>query len=224
MVFREMIIGTLLMAVFLLSFGICESEATTSYSPCGMGDCEYAVVADTNITYTCGPYIHTEMELPQSDPKFNYPYGLLAFVISNNELMCPASVASSSTQITAQELYSATITFAFRKSSDHTTPIDLTGFVYRKYGPTPDNPSPHWYDFMYDGTTGAEINGNEVTLHFVDGLRGDEDITVNDIIVDQGGPGQQVSNVPTMTEWGMILFIILAGLGAVYCLSRHRIT
>ena len=56
-----------------------------------------------------------------------------------------------------------------------------------KYGPTPGNPTPHWYEFTYDGTTGAEVNGNVVTLHFVDGQRGDSDLTANGVIVDPGG-------------------------------------
>ncbi|MCP5097073.1 MAG: DUF11 domain-containing protein [Chloroflexi bacterium] len=57
-----------------------------------------------------------------------------------------------------------------------------------KYGPTPDNAAPHWYDFTFNGTTGAEINGNVVTLHFVDGGRGDSDRSANGVIVDPGGP------------------------------------
>ena len=59
---------------------------------------------------------------------------------------------------------------------------------YYKYGLTPDNKTRHWYEFMFDGQTGAEINGNVITLHFVDGLRGDEDITVNCSIKEPGGP------------------------------------
>ncbi|HBE42480.1 MAG TPA: hypothetical protein DDW27_15025 [Bacteroidales bacterium] len=59
---------------------------------------------------------------------------------------------------------------------------------YYKYGVTPDNPEPHWYDFTYDGQTGAEINGNTITLHFIDGQRGDEDITANGSIKEPGGP------------------------------------
>ena len=61
---------------------------------------------------------------------------------------------------------------------------------YYKYGPTPDNPALHWYSFMFDGQTGAEISGNIITLHFVDGLRGDDDLTANGQIVDQGGPAE----------------------------------
>jgi hypothetical protein len=59
---------------------------------------------------------------------------------------------------------------------------------YYKYGMTPDNITPHWYEFTYDGQTGAEISGNIIILHFVDGLRGDEDITVNGSIKEPGGP------------------------------------
>ncbi len=64
---------------------------------------------------------------------------------------------------------------------------------YYKYGYTPDNNELHWYEFMYDGETGAEINGDVITLHFVDGLRGDEDITVNGSIKEPGGPMKDVS-------------------------------
>jgi hypothetical protein len=42
--------------------------------------------------------------------------------------------------------------------------------------------------FDFDGTTGAEIKGNVVTLHFVDGRRGDADGVANGVIADPGGP------------------------------------
>jgi hypothetical protein len=61
--------------------------------------------------------------------------------------------------------------------------------TYYKYGPTLDNPEPHWYEFLFDGTTGAVISGNIITLHFVDGQRGDYDLTANGVIVDPGAPG-----------------------------------
>ena len=67
-------------------------------------------------------------------------------------------------------------------------PADLE--TYYKYGPTPENPGDHWYEFLYDGKTGAEMNGNVVTLHLVDGQRGDADLDdTNGTIVDPGGPG-----------------------------------
>lgn len=61
--------------------------------------------------------------------------------------------------------------------------------TYFKYGPTPSNPTNHWYEFLYDGQTGAIINGNIITLHLIDGIRGDDDLTANGTITDIGGPG-----------------------------------
>ncbi|MCA2719587.1 choice-of-anchor U domain-containing protein, partial [Microcystis sp. M169S2] len=77
---------------------------------------------------------------------------------------------------------------------------------YWKYGPTPDNPNPHWYDFTFDSltNTGAifqDINSdgqNEIILHFVDGQRGDEDLTANGEIIDPGAPAftENLPNTP----------------------------
>ena len=70
-------------------------------------------------------------------------------------------------------------------------PGTVPGTFY-KYGRTPTNPIDHWYEFMFDAATqtGAQINGLQITLHFVDGDRGDDDLdNTNGIIVDVGGPG-----------------------------------
>jgi len=64
--------------------------------------------------------------------------------------------------------------------------------TYYKYGPTADDATDHWYEFKYDSAsgTGAEFDGNVVTLHFVDGARGDSDLdATNGIINDPGAPG-----------------------------------
>jgi hypothetical protein len=58
---------------------------------------------------------------------------------------------------------------------------------YYAYGPTLDNPDPHWYDFAFDGVTGAEIMSDRIILHYVDGMRGDGDLTENDSIIHTGG-------------------------------------
>ncbi len=79
-------------------------------------------------------------------------------------------------------------------------PAGVTVNTYWKYGATPDNTAPHWYEFLYDGTTGAEINGSVVTLHFLDGARGDNDLTVNGSIVDPSGPGFVVNHAPAGTD------------------------
>jgi hypothetical protein len=61
---------------------------------------------------------------------------------------------------------------------------------YYMHGGKPDHTDPHWYDFLFDAATGtgAEINENIITLHFVDGGRGDHDLTVDGRISDPGGP------------------------------------
>ncbi|MDA8746084.1 hypothetical protein N9N28_15780, partial [Rubripirellula amarantea] len=73
--------------------------------------------------------------------------------------------------------------------------------TWYKYGLEPGDTSgdEHWYEFLFDGTTGAVFNGNEVTLHFVDGLRGDNDLTENGIIVDPGAGGIAPNQLPVLT-------------------------
>ena len=56
------------------------------------------------------------------------------------------------------------------------------------FGPTPDDPNPHWFPFVYDGETGAKIFGDRIELHYVDGKRGDSDLSENGVISDPGGP------------------------------------
>ncbi len=63
-------------------------------------------------------------------------------------------------------------------------PPDMTPTTYFKFGATPDNPIPHWYEFLFDGTTGAELFNDRVVLHFVDGQRGDDDLVANGEIFD----------------------------------------
>ena len=62
--------------------------------------------------------------------------------------------------------------------------------TFYKYGATPDNPTAHWYEFLYDqdSETGAVIEGESITLYFRDGLRGDDDLSENGVISDPGGP------------------------------------
>ncbi len=59
---------------------------------------------------------------------------------------------------------------------------------YYKYGATPDAPDPHWYAFDHDGTTGAVIEGDRITLHLVDGGQGDDDLSADGSISDDGAP------------------------------------
>jgi len=103
-------------------------------------------------------------------------------------------------------------------------PSDLPANAeYWKYGSTPDNPTDHWYEFMYDGQTGAEINGDLVTLHFVDGLRGDDNPIPDGKIVDQGGPGSSPIPVPEFNAVGLLALIgVLSMVLAVATLRKKK--
>jgi hypothetical protein len=154
-----------------------------------------------NITLTtntpgCGFYnvaAKTEAQVG-NDPTYDFPYGLVEF-----RLNCSAA--------------DVTLTF----------PGDISGTTYRKYGPTtPGNSATTaWYTF-----SNVTVNSStSITLHLVDGQLGD-DTGIDGVIVDQGGPGQPNGNgavaVPTMSEWGMILFMALAGLSSAYYLRRQK--
>ena len=65
--------------------------------------------------------------------------------------------------------------------------------TYWKYGPTPDDTAPHWYEFLFDGATGAEILTDRIILHFVDGQRGDDDLTENGQVVEPGAPATRTA-------------------------------
>ena len=67
-------------------------------------------------------------------------------------------------------------------------PAGVALSTYYRFGPTPENPTPHWYEFLFDGVTGAELLADEIRLHFVDGARGDDDLTANGEIADPGAP------------------------------------
>ena len=71
---------------------------------------------------------------------------------------------------------------------------------YWKYGPTPDNSAPHWYEFHYDGETGAQfLETGEIVLHFIDGQRGDDDLLRNGRIVDMGAPALTLPALAPLT-------------------------
>ncbi len=144
--------------------------------------------------------VRTQAEDPD-DPGYTYPFGLVGF-----ELPCS----------------SARVRVYFYGSDE------LVGYIYRKYGPTtPGDPTTTTWYTMPGVTFGtANIAGNTIAyaeFTLTDGQMGD-DTGADGRIVDQGGPGQPVAitAVPTMTEWGMIIFMVLAGFTAVYYL-RGRV-
>ena len=101
-------------------------------------------------------------------------------------------------------------------------------FLYYKYGPTPagygcsgaDCAQPHWYVFPNAVLTAP----NEITLTIMDGGVGDDDLTANSVIVDQGGPGIYAGSdqpVPVFGPWALwSLMGALAALGAAMLRRR----
>ena len=67
-------------------------------------------------------------------------------------------------------------------------PEGMSFNTFYQFGPTPDDPTDHWYEFLFDGASGAEISSGIVTIHYVDGLRGDHDLIANGVILDPGAP------------------------------------
>lgn len=114
-----------------------------------------------------------------------FPFGYLTFAVEN-------VTAGSATTVT---LY---------------LPDDTLVNTYYKYGPTPDNPAPHWYEFLFDGSTGAEIFAGPdadvdpeiVILHFVDGQRGDDDLSANGQVHDPGSPAFRPNSPPVASAGG----------------------
>ena len=62
-----------------------------------------------------------------------------------------------------------------------TLPAGQSPNQYFQYGPTLDNPAPHWHKFTFDGQTGADFpGGNKIDLYFADGGPGDSRLGVQD--------------------------------------------
>ncbi len=89
-------------------------------------------------------------------------------------------------------------------------PDDTMVNTYYKYGRTVDDPTPHWYEFLFDGLTGAEIFAGPdadtepeiIILHFVDGQRGDDDLSANGQLKDPGGPAFRPNSPPIANAGG----------------------
>ena len=78
-------------------------------------------------------------------------------------------------------------------------PRNSVPLSYYRYGPTPGLPAAHWYDWTFDGSTGAIVNFDRIQLHLRDGFRGDDDLVANGMVVDPGGPAFAAPIVVTTT-------------------------
>jgi len=108
-----------------------------------------------------------QQDMPQAEQgeTLEFPYGFFSFEIEG-------LAAGGSVDV---ELY---------------LPAGTTANTYYKYGPKPGNLSDHWYEFLYGNgnDTGAEFESDKIILHFTDAKRGDDELTVDSTIIDDGGP------------------------------------
>jgi len=108
-------------------------------------------------------------------------------------------------------------------------PVEQRVSTLYHYGPTPDNPVPHWYEFMFDAETGtgAQIfnnvtmtspNGrpmqrNIIQIWYADGRRGDDDLTVNGSITSTGGVSTALLDTAASSSFNAcfttVIFILL---------------
>jgi uncharacterized repeat protein (TIGR01451 family) len=158
----------------------------------------YATFATTGGYFDSVEAVAEKTLPPEGKPNLVFPHGFFSFTIKN---------------LTAGQ----SITVNIVLPSD--MPADAE---YWKYGPTPDNPADHWYKFMFDGQTGAEINGNLVTLHFVDGLRGDDNPIPDGKIVDQGAPGSSPIPVPEFNAVGLLALVGILSVVLAVAASRKK--
>jgi hypothetical protein len=132
---------------------------------------------------------------PNSQPPgVTFPHGLFGFVTSGCTL-------------------GATQTFTLTLP-----PGSQTTAEYWKYGPTPDNSAPHWYQIP------ITVHGNVVTFSIVDGGLGDDDLTANGTIVDAGGPVLVVisSPIPALSDWMLRAMVLLTACIGVMALGWRR--
>jgi hypothetical protein len=98
------------------------------------------------------------------------------------------------------------------------------GAQYYKYGPEPGNAAPHWYALAAGAPNNASVSSTSATFTLVDGLSGDDDVTVNGVITDQGGPGVPLSayatNIPTLNGVGLAAFAALMLVAALVLVRR----
>ncbi len=89
------------------------------------------------------------------------------------------------------------------------------GTQYWRYGPAPDNATPHWY------TLRATIAGNSATFSMTDGAISD-DLIASGTIDDPGDPGASTTAVPSMPNVALILMADLLAITALRDLRRPR--
>ncbi len=175
------------------------SLPTTAQGDAGGGLVTAAITGGTCFGFAPGSTAFTPALTPLP-PGITFPYGVFGFTA-----VCPAG----GTLI-------LTVTYP--------NPLP-PGTRYWKYGPTSDEPTPHWYVLP---SPQAVIANNTATFTITNGGLGDDDLNAtNNFIVDQGGPGVpadgaagDATGIPTLSEWALLAFSAL--LGSLVWRARRR--
>ena len=152
-----------------------------------------ATVSGSGCTFTTAQFIPVA---PLSAPVgVSFPHGLFDFKVGG----CGPG-ATATVQVTFPQAIPA-------------------GSQYWKYGPTPGPVAAHWYALGAGAPNNLVMNANMATFTITDGGLGDDDLTADGVIVDQGGPGipggqvGEVAAIPTLGGWGLLLLTGLLMLG-----------
>jgi hypothetical protein len=90
--------------------------------------------------------------------------------------------------------------------------LNPNGDLWLGYDPDTNSNGRSWFVVSNPGGT---INLNDISSNIV--------YSEDEVIVIRA-EGVPLISIPTMTEWGMIIFMVLAGLGAVYFMRRRKRT
>jgi hypothetical protein len=145
----------------------------------------------------------SESELPEEGkPDLEFPHGFFSFTIT-----LPGGQTS------------AIVTMTFP------SPLPV-GTQYWKYGPTPSDPTAHWYQLPI----GDDDGDNVITITLFDRGLGDDNVVAPDgVIVDQGAPGipasvggeaYPVNKLAILAPWIALAAAIIAG--ATIFMRRRR--
>jgi len=180
--------------------GIMDSKQTTVASlPSAIGEGYLTVEITGGCSQIEQVQAYTYESVGASDHGYSYPFGLVGFEI-------PCS--------------SATVRIYYHGADN------LDEYIYRKYGPTPDDWGASLWYAMPGVTFGTEDIGGDtvpyVEFTLTEGQLGDD--TNVPPIVDQGGPAlPRPASIPTLSEWGMIILsLLMAGAAFVAILRRQQ--
>jgi YD repeat-containing protein len=153
-------------------------EARVASLPCGNG-AGYATIAVN------APYLLSGVAAGTPDPAppagVELPCGVFDFTVAG---LAPSTNACAAVTVSV--------------------PADAGIAEYWKYGPTPDEPKPHWYAFTSQPPVGAEppvtTDRTRTLLHICNGLKGDNDLSSdNDEAPDPGGPARRQALARTLS-------------------------